>query len=70
MSPLHFGVASFFHRRSLFWAPFVLGLPLFSSEVFVLSPFWFGVASFFIRDLWYEPLAFWGWLFFRRRSLL
>jgi hypothetical protein len=34
---------------------------------------WFyhiGVASFFIGGLWIEPLAFWGYLFCRRRSLI
>jgi hypothetical protein len=39
----------------MFWAPSVLGLPLFSSEVFVLSPLCFGVASFFIGGLCFEP---------------
>jgi hypothetical protein len=44
-------------------------LPLFSSEVFVLSLLFFGVASFFIGGLCFEPLAFWGCLFFHRGSL-
>jgi hypothetical protein len=36
-----------FHQRSLFCAPCVFGLPLLSTEVFVLSPLRFGVAYFF-----------------------
>jgi hypothetical protein len=51
-SPLHFGVASFFVGGLYFWAPYILGLPLFLSDVFI-----------------FEPLTFWGWLFFRRRFL-
>jgi hypothetical protein len=31
-------------------------LPLFSSNVFVLSPLHFGVASFFIGGLCFEPM--------------
>jgi hypothetical protein len=47
-----------------------LGLPLFSSEFFVISPFaFFGVASFFIEGLCDEPLCvFWGCLFIHWRS--
>jgi hypothetical protein len=33
-------------------------------EVFVLSPFRFGVVSFFNGGLYFEPIAFWGCLFF------
>jgi hypothetical protein len=37
--------------------PFSLGLPLFSSEVFLMKPFTFFVfAYFFIGDLFEEPL--------------
>jgi hypothetical protein len=36
-----------------------------------LSPLHFGLASFFIRGFCFiEPLAFWGCLFFHRRSLV
>jgi hypothetical protein len=52
-------------------SPFAfLGLPLLSSEVFLMSAFtFFGVASFFIEGLFDEPLCiFWGCLFFYRRS--
>jgi hypothetical protein len=41
----------------LIQAPCVLGLPLFSSEVFDLGPLCFGVASFFIGGLWFEPMG-------------
>jgi hypothetical protein len=37
-------------------SPLHLGLPLFSSEVFVLSPLRFGVASFFIVEFCFEPM--------------
>jgi hypothetical protein len=33
-----------------------LGLPLFSSDIFVLSSLRFGVASFFIRGLGFYPM--------------
>jgi hypothetical protein len=33
-------------------------LPLFPSDVFILSPLPFRVASFFIRGLYFEPLHF------------
>jgi hypothetical protein len=52
----------------LFLAPCILVLALFSSEIFVLSPLRFWFASFFIGGLCFEPLAFWGCLFFHRRS--
>jgi hypothetical protein len=52
----------FFHWRFSFWTLCALGLPLFSSEVFLLSPLHFGVASFFIGGFSFEPLAFWGCL--------
>jgi hypothetical protein len=44
--PLVFYVCFFFYQRSFFWATCVLGLPLFSSDVFLLSPLHFRVASF------------------------
>jgi hypothetical protein len=37
-------------------SPLCFGLPLFSSEVFVLSPLHFRVASFFIGGLCFEPM--------------
>jgi hypothetical protein len=51
LSPLCFGVASFFIRVLSFEPLAFLGLPLFSLEVFDSSPLHFGVASFFIGDL-------------------
>jgi hypothetical protein len=39
--PIAFWSCLFFHRRSLFLAPYILGLSLFSFEVFVLSPLHF-----------------------------
>jgi hypothetical protein len=53
--PLAFWGCLFFHRRYFFLAHCVLGLPLFSSEVFLLSPLRFVVASFFIGGLSFEP---------------
>jgi hypothetical protein len=40
-------------RGLCFRAPFILGLPLFSSKVFVFSLLHFSVASFFIRGLYF-----------------
>jgi hypothetical protein len=69
---------------SFFLATCVLGLHLFSSEVFFLFPLHSRVASFFIGDFFctpcvlglpffigdlsFQPLAFWGCLFFHRGS--
>jgi hypothetical protein len=53
--PLAFWDCLFFYRRSLFLAPCILRLPLFSSVVFVFSPLSFRVASFFIGGLCFEP---------------
>jgi hypothetical protein len=59
MSPFTFlGVASFF-VGGLFDEPPLrfLGLPIFSSEVFLMNAFAFlGVASFFVRGLFDEPM--------------
>jgi hypothetical protein len=35
-----------------------------------LSPLYFRVASFFIVDLLFQPITFWGCLFFHRRSFV
>jgi hypothetical protein len=45
-----------YYWRSLFWDPCVTGLPLFLSEVFVLSPLHYGVASFFIGGICFESM--------------
>jgi hypothetical protein len=62
----------FFHRRSFEGAPLrFLGLPLFSSEIFLMNSFvFFGIASFFIGGILNEPrCVFWSCLFFIRRLL-
>jgi hypothetical protein len=41
----------------------------FCEVALLLSPYMLVVASFFVRGLYFEPLAFWGCLFFHRRSL-
>jgi hypothetical protein len=38
-------------------SPLRFGLPLFSSEVFILSPLCFGVSYFFIGGLCFEPMT-------------
>jgi hypothetical protein len=66
LSPLRFGVASFFSGGFSF-EPLTFWVCLFFlSEVFLLSPLHFGVASLFIRDLSFEPLVFWVYLLFIR----
>jgi hypothetical protein len=44
---LRFGVASFFIGCLLFCAPCILGLSLFSSEVFYFEPVGYNIASSF-----------------------
>jgi hypothetical protein len=71
LNPLYFGVASFFIRGLLFWAPCVLDLPLFSLEVFCFGPLAFWMCLFFHwRPFCFEHLAFWGCIFFHRRSFV
>jgi hypothetical protein len=70
LSLLRSSVASFFIGALSFCAPCVLGLPLFSSEVFRFEPLRFGIASFLSEVFCFEPLAFWGCLFFYQRSFI
>jgi hypothetical protein len=57
-----FGLPLFFLRGPFLWAPLhFLGLPLFSSEVFVISPFAvLGFPLFFIRGLCDKSLCTFG----------
>jgi hypothetical protein len=51
-------VASFFHWRFFILAPCILGLPIFSSDVFYLHPLHFRVAFFSSEFFDLSPLHF------------
>jgi hypothetical protein len=55
---MHFMGASFFTGGLFTWALVCLGVPLFSSEVFLFSPLHFRGATFFIGGLFTWSFAF------------
>jgi hypothetical protein len=68
-SLLHFRVASFFIDGLYFQAPCVLWLPFFIRGLYFLAPCVLGLLIFSLEVFVFEPLAFWGCLFFHQRSL-